>query len=149
MTTFKTTDGAEWEINLNFAQMVRIKDRLGLCLIDLTEEDRAAKRSEADLKKVSGDVVLFMNLLFVLCEKQSQGKSITDTEFGELFDGDSVMEAMQALDTELTVFTLPRDRKEAAREMVKKSHKAKLKAMFGTIEEIISKQSDLSNSHGN
>ena len=129
MASFKDTQGRVWDVAVNLGQLMKVKSRLGLCLVDLSAEDVAAKRSESDLKRLSGDVELSINLLYVLCEKQCQERDVGDEAFGLTLDLDAWADALAALKEELTVFTLPRTTKERGRELARKQNEIAAKVL--------------------
>jgi hypothetical protein len=123
MTSFKDKTGAAWDVEITFRLLAAIKARCGVCLLDLTEEDRKAKRAEADLQRLNSDFALFMNVLFVLCEAQASKRGLTDEQFGELFDWGCYTEAVAAVDEEFTLFCLPSSKKDKGRKVLRERAK--------------------------
>lgn len=127
MATFTDATGKAWDVALSIGSAMAVKSRLGVCLVDLTEEDRAAKRSEADIQRLLADPVLFINVMYVLCEQQAQACDISDEGFGRSLDLDSLTSALEALVEALTVFTLPRTMKVRGADKMRE-RAAKLRA---------------------
>ena len=116
MAGFTDAEGQYWTIRTALGDLIRVKDRLGLCLVDLTAQDRAERRAERDLARLADDVELTVNVLYVLCEPQAAEREITDVAFGERLDADAILHATAAVQEELTVFTLPRSLKDRGRK---------------------------------
>lgn len=119
MTSFKDKTGQAWDIDLTFNLLASVKSRLGICIVDLTEEDRKANRAETDVRRVADDLPLFIDLLYVLCEEQATERSLDSRAFGKLQDTESAMEAMAALHEEYLLFSLPRSHKDRGRKLAK------------------------------
>jgi hypothetical protein len=116
MARFKDNAGAEWSIELNFGELLRIRQRSGLCLINLSAEERKADQARQDAEKLAGDLPLFVNLLFAVIEPQAIARGIDDVGFAQLLDGGVLTEAMDALQEALLVFTLSPAQKERGRQ---------------------------------
>ena len=113
MKSFKDSAGREWNIVINVGQISRLRDRLNIDLAKLYE-------SEARLyTEVVLDPVAFVNLLFVICEKQAAEKQVTDVQFGEGFDGDTYELAMEAFEEEMLLFFPKRQRETLTRAKTK------------------------------
>lgn len=116
MKRFCDKTGQAWDVSITFDVLEAVKDQAGICLIDLTQEDRAAKRSEADAKRLNDDRKVFISVLYVLCEKQVKDRSITPEGFAELWnEWGAYSEAVLAVDEEFTLFCLPSSKKDKGR----------------------------------
>ena len=88
MKSFEDKSGAKWELEVTVGVVKRVRAVLN---IDL------AKLDETLYERLADDPVLLVDLLWVLCEKQAQGRQISDEQFGEGLAGDSIEAATTAL----------------------------------------------------
>ena len=68
MRTFKDGKGRTWEVALNVWQMKRLRDTLGIDLVNVigTGPDGSVKVDLID--RIANDPVLLVDILWVLCE---------------------------------------------------------------------------------
>ncbi len=107
MKCFKDGKGQTWDIVLNVSQLKNIKSILGF---DILAED------ENKILSLYNDIMMFCDVLFVICKKQANERNITDEKFGELLVGDVISLAIDAFMEELSDF-FPNPRR---REILKK-----------------------------
>ncbi|RIK72136.1 MAG: hypothetical protein DCC68_26745 [Planctomycetota bacterium] len=88
MPSFKDTNGREWLVTLNVAQVKRVRERLGVNLADL---------QEGNLLTRLADPVLLVDVLFVLVQPQADENSVTDEQFAASLGGDTLSAASTAL----------------------------------------------------
>ena len=113
MRTFKDNTGREWQIALSIGSAKRIKDALGIDLLDPSGVQRLAD-SPYDVA----------NTLFVLCQEQATAAGISDEQFGGKLSGDSIDDATDALMLEIVDF-FPKRQREALRTLLAKLGTAK------------------------
>lgn len=105
MKTFKDTEGREWPVAINVAAIRRVKDLLGVDLLDLTDDRFAA------ISTLIGKPVELVNVIYVLCKPKADERNITDEQFGEAMAGDAIQHAADAfLDEYANFFPDPRMR---------------------------------------
>lgn len=110
MSTFKDTAGRTWSISINTEQIKRLRTRLGIDVARLFD-------NEAEIyRKILSDVVLLVDVLFVLCEAQAEKAGITDSQFGESLAGDCFDDAVKAFEDAL-LFFCPRRQREILTQM--------------------------------
>ncbi len=104
MRTFKDGKGRTWEVALNVWQMKRIRDALGIDLVNVisTGDDGSVKVDLVD--RIANDPVLLVDILWVLCERSAKSAGVTDEDFGSSLAGDSIEEATRAFLDELVDF---------------------------------------------
>jgi len=104
MRTFKDNKGRTWEIALNVWQMKRLRDTLGIDLVNVigTSADGSVKVDLID--RIANDPVLLVDILWVLCEGQAKSAGATDEDFGCSLAGDAIEEATRAFLDELVDF---------------------------------------------
>lgn len=102
MRTFVDAAERTWEVNVGFASLKRVKDRLGM---DLLRED--------DLRRACRGLMEVADLLYVVCEPQCEAEQVTDEQFGELLI-DCFQPASDALFEELADFFARMGRKSLA-----------------------------------
>lgn len=115
MASFKDIGGQAWDVHIALGDLLRVKSRLKLSLINLTTEDRGADQASKDLDRLRSDLPLFCAVVFCLVSKQAEARGVTEDQFADLLDGPVVIEAISAIAEELVVFTQSRPNKEKAR----------------------------------
>lgn len=88
MPSFKDTNGREWLVTLNVAQVKRVRERLGVNLADLQEGNLLVRLA---------DPVTLVDVLFVLVQPQADENSVTDEQFAASLGGDTLSAASTAL----------------------------------------------------
>ena len=88
MPSFKDTNGREWLVTLNVAQVKRVRERLKINLADLQEGNLLARLA---------DPVTLVDVLFVLVQPQAEENSVTDEQFASALGGDTLSSASTAL----------------------------------------------------
>lgn len=109
MQKFKDKKENEWILELTVGSAKRVKLDCGVDLINITDFDAEGKKSS--LEELSENPFLMIDVLFSLCRKQAEEKGFDDTAFGELFDFQTVQDAVDALVQEIINFTPPVRRK--------------------------------------
>jgi len=113
MRTFNDNAGRTWSLTLNVWTVKKVRDLLGVDLLDLGGE--AATRDKPGLLfRLIADPVLLVDVLYVVCRDQADGAGVTDEQFGRAMGGDAIDAATKAFLEELADFTpSPRDRARA------------------------------------
>jgi hypothetical protein len=88
MPTFKDTNGREWLVTINVAQVRRVREKLSVNLADV--------HTDAVLAKLQ-DPVTLVDVLFVLIESQAHERHISDEDFAAGLGGDALETACAAL----------------------------------------------------
>lgn len=99
MKTFRDNQGNEWTIDLNVGACRRLKDRLDLDL--LSSDDRVFGDQ---LQRLSEDIVLLVDALYVLVEPQCRERGLSDEQFAERMGGEAIESACDALAEALADF---------------------------------------------
>jgi hypothetical protein len=81
--------GGTWDIIINVSSMRRVRDLVGVNLMDVAGGEI--------LNNLSKDPVLFVDVLYAILKPQAEAKKITDEEFGESLNGDALDEASKEL----------------------------------------------------
>ena len=104
MRTFKDNKGRTWEIALNVWQMKRLRDTLGIDLVNVigTSADGSVRVDTID--RIASDPCLLVDILWVVCERQAKDAGVADEDFGASLAGDSIEEATRAFLDELVDF---------------------------------------------
>lgn len=110
-TQFKDTKGRAWNVSFNVSVLKRVRDRLGVNLTRLVDDNFA------EFMRVVGDPVLLCDVVFVMCDGQHPG--VTDVDFGESMDGDTVQAAADCMYESMTNFSQSQLR-EPLRQLAKK-----------------------------
>ena len=104
MKTFTDNRGRVWEVELNIRQMKRVRDILGIDLVNVISANKDGSVSTDTLERVSNDPILLVDILWVLCEGQAKPAGVTDEDFGSSLAGESIEEATRAFLDELVDF---------------------------------------------
>ena len=104
MKTFTDSKGRNWEVELNIRQMKRVRDTLGIDLVNVISTGKDGTVSTDMLERVESDPILLVDILWVLCEGQAKPAGVTDDDFGSSLAGDSIEDATRAFLDELVDF---------------------------------------------
>ena len=104
MRQFRDTKGRTWRVELNVRQMKRVRDALGVDLVNVIEARRDGTVAADTLERVANDPVLLADILWVLCEGEAKPAGVTDDDFGSALAGDAISEATRAFLDELVDF---------------------------------------------
>jgi len=114
--TFKDNAGRTWSLTLNVWTVKKVRDLLGVDLLDLGGESATGSSDKKPglLFRLIADPVLLVDVLYVVCRDQADGASVMDEQFGRAMGGDAIDAATKAFLEELADFTpSPRDRARA------------------------------------
>lgn len=132
MHTFNDTKGRTWEINLTIGAVKRVKQALDVDLLDpLSELSQPDTGDKPDLSvdllaqtslermplltRLQADVVLLIDVIFVLVQPQAKELDVSDEQFGEALGGDAAYAAYDSFMCEWQAFFLQLRRETAAK----------------------------------
>jgi hypothetical protein len=104
MKAFTDAKGRAWEIELNIRQMKRVRDILGVDLVNVIQTNKDGSVATDTIDRVANDPIILVDILWVLCEEQARAAGVTDADFGSSVAGDSISEATRAFLDELVDF---------------------------------------------
>lgn len=104
MRQFTDTKERVWEVELNVRQMKRVRDVLGIDLVNVIQAGKDGAVATDTLDRVANDPILLVDILWVLCEGQAKAAGVTDDDFGSSLAGDSISDATRAFLDELVDF---------------------------------------------
>ena len=104
MKAFTDAKGRSWEIELNIRQMKRVRDILGVDLVNVIQTRSDGSIATDTIDRVANDPILLCDILWVLCEQQAKLAGVTDDDFGSSLAGDSIETATRAFLDELVDF---------------------------------------------
>ena len=104
MRQFTDTKERVWEVELNVRQMKRVRDVLGIDLVNVIQAGKDGAVATDTLDRVANDPILLVDILWVLCEGQAKAAGVTDDDFGSSLAGDSISDATSAVLDELVDF---------------------------------------------
>ena len=130
MKTFVDTNGKTWTVNINVATIQRVKDLLGVNLMEAITGDL--------ITKLEDDVILFVDVLYCVCKQEAEANNITDVKFGESLAGDALEAATEAFLTDLIDF-FP----AAKRQIFRKAWSKQKQAETVAVQKIDKKLEDL------
>ena len=96
MKPFTDKEGREWPVVVNVGAVKRVRDILGVDLLDVAKGDL--------LERLADDPVLLVNVLYVLCRPEADARGVSDEDFGRAMVGGVLDEAASALMKELLDF---------------------------------------------
>ena len=117
MKTFVDNMGKTWTVTVNVGTIKRVKDLLGINLVQAITGDL--------IEKVENDICLFVDILYVVCKQQAQANNISDEKFGELLGGDSLEKATEAFLDQLIDF-FPETRRRLYHNALSKTKQAEM-----------------------
>lgn len=102
MKTFKDNAGRPWTVNVTVSGIKRVRDVLGLDLLDTTSA----------IPRLMIDPVLLCDVAYVLLKPQCDQQGVTDEQFGEGLAGDAITLCRRSVLEAITdFFDDPADRK--------------------------------------
>ena len=105
MKSFKDKDGKSWIIEVNVRQVRKIRALLNIDLANMIQFDAANGKPNTELlDRLSNDPCLLVDVIYALCKDQADTLNITDEQFGENMNGDTVEAATVALLEEMIDF---------------------------------------------
>jgi len=112
MMTFNDNAGRSWTVAMNVWALKRVRDSLGVDLLDLGDAD--GKPEDQLLYRLVADPVLLVDVLYVACKPEADERQVGDEDFGKAMAGDAIDHATKALLEEIADFIPnPRDRARA------------------------------------
>jgi len=101
MKVFRDNANRQWELSINIATVKRVKEVLGVDLLDFPDV----------FTQLAEDLITLCNVLFVLIQPQAEKAKVTDEDFGASMAGDSFENASMALMEEIINF-FPQERRK-------------------------------------
>lgn len=96
MKIWKDAEGHAYETKITVAEIRDVKTELGINLMDIATGDL--------LQKISEDVILLCDILYVVNRSQAKEYGIDDAQFGRNLYGDALEEATRAFVEEMINF---------------------------------------------
>jgi hypothetical protein len=105
MQYVKDINNFQWEIKVNVNTLKRIKALCGIDLMELISvNEKTGEMNTELLERLSSDPVLLVDLLYATCKPQADEKNMTDEQFAEVWAGDQIEFAVNALMEEIINF---------------------------------------------
>jgi len=89
MGVFRDKNDKEWTITVNISTMKRVRDLLDVNLMDMVGGDLA--------QRLAGDPVLLVDVIYGCVKPQADAAGISDEQFGDSLNGDSIDDASRVL----------------------------------------------------
>lgn len=118
MHSFHDSQGRKWSLSLSLAQAKKLKDTLGVDLLD----------GGPSINRLASDPYTVANVLYLLCESQAAAAGVTDEQFGEALAGDAIDDATEALLNALVDF-FPKRQRGTLKMMLEKLTQANSQAV--------------------
>ena len=87
MQTFEDAKGQKWDLEITVGVIKRVRSALDIDLVEL----------DAAVYKRLDDPVMLVDLLWLICEEQANGRKVSDEDFGRGLAGDPIEHATNAL----------------------------------------------------
>ncbi len=94
--SFTDSEGTRWDLRLDIVIARRIRDVLGVDLVN---------RGNEEIERLGRDAFLLVDVIYLVCEGQAKERNITDEQFGRRLAGDPISEATDAFMEALIRFT--------------------------------------------
>ena len=105
MKKFTDKNKNDWILNLTVGTAKRVKADCGVDLINIIDVQTGAAKSV--LEELAANPILLVDVLFSLCRKQAEERGIDDFAFADIFDGETIQNASEALVEEIINFSPP------------------------------------------
>jgi hypothetical protein len=112
MKTFQDNAGRTWTLSVNIATVRRVRDILGVDLLDIDEGDL--------FTKLADNPILLGDILFVLIKPEAEKLGISDEDFGYAMGGDAFEAASDALMVDLIDF-FPTPKRNLLKKVLQKA----------------------------
>jgi len=90
MAQFKDGKGTTWDLQITVEAIKRVKSALGIDLGNIHQGDPPQSA------RLDTDVVLLIDVIYVILRPQADAKGVSDVEFGESLGGDAAFAAREA-----------------------------------------------------
>lgn len=137
MKQFTDKKGRVWNLEINVFQFKRCRDILDFDLSALRNILVPTSTGPKVLASLIDEPITFVNVLYVLCMDQAKADGVSDEEFGQSFDGETLERATNAFLEELALF-LPEPVRSALTKIKEKAVEAVAAARAELSEEKIS-----------
>lgn len=98
MQYFRDKTGKQWEIDIEYGTVKRIKALCGVDILDLVALDEKSGELKGDLlDRLITDPILLIDVLYATCKPQVDNNNMTDEDFGRGFTGEEIEGATKAL----------------------------------------------------
>lgn len=111
MNCFNDKTGRKWNLELTVGSAKYVKASCGVDLINIISFDEKNQTEHSTLEMLVNDPCLLVSVLFCLCEKQAKESDIDGDAYAELFSGETIEKAIDALVEEIINFSPPMRRK--------------------------------------
>lgn len=100
MSQFKDNEGRTWEVAIDIRVARRVRDMLGIDLLNSAEA----------LPSLLSDAYRLADVLYVVCMEQAEKLKVSDVDFGRGLAGDAIEHGTKALIDSLILFSPSRQR---------------------------------------
>jgi hypothetical protein len=114
MHCFNDKNGQQWTLDLTVGSARRVKAACNVDLINLVNFDENTSEA-SELERLVSDPCLLVSVVYTLCEKQAVERSLDGEAFADVFSGETIENAINALIEEIISFSPPMRRKMLAK----------------------------------
>ena len=117
MKSFRDADGREWPVTVDVNAAKRVRNMVGVNLLDIT----------GGLFDKLSDPITLVDVLYAICKPVADERKVSDEDFGRCLLGDPIDSATEALLEELVDF-FPSQRREYLRTLLERSRETQGRA---------------------
>jgi hypothetical protein len=88
MKSFNDTENRRWDLSLSIATVKRVRNLTDVDLLSILDKPEL-------LSDLAADPVRLVDVLYVVCKPQADAMGVTDEQFGESLDGQSIESATE------------------------------------------------------
>lgn len=110
MNCFNDKNGRQWTLELNVGSARRVKAETGFDILNIMDLGDG-EGNFSGFEKLASDAGLLVDVIYSLCKSQAEKSGLDGDGFAELFNGDAVEGAADALVKEIIDFSQPLKRK--------------------------------------
>ena len=98
MKSFKDEKGRCWDLTINIGTVKKVQGLLDVNLLELEKGEPVL------LTRLGTDLMLLVDIIYVLCKAQADQRDISDEDFGLALNGEAICQAQEAFYEELVLF---------------------------------------------
>lgn len=115
MRSFKDNEGREWVVAVNVTGIKRCRGLLKIDLLGLLDDKLEG------LSRFLSDPIALVDVVYVLCKDQADGRGVSDEDFGRAMAGDAIARASAAFVEEYADFSQDPRLREMIRAVIAKA----------------------------
>ena len=128
----KDVNGKIWNLSLSVGAIKRVRENLGIDLFDLEK-----LANGETFQALANDIVLLVNVCYLIVRPQADAAGVSDEQFGELISTPESIEAMTSELVDAIVNFIPnRKKREIAKAILEKTRQTEEMALQKAMQKI-------------